>query len=112
VGRLADASISYSEPAEWRAAGRAQQFGALLDRCWRTRAYGDFYSYMLVAEGAVDIAAEPELNLWDVAALRPIVTQAGGRFTAIDGQPSGGTRCSALATNGLLHEEAMALLNG
>ena len=59
---------------------------------------------MLLAEGAVDIAAEPELSLWDVAALVPIVIEAGGRFTAIDGQPSGGTVRSALATNGLLHE--------
>ncbi len=112
VARLADASISYSEPGEWRAAGRLAQFRTLLDGCWRTRAYGDFYSYMLVAEGAVDIAAEPELSLWDVAALVPIVTESGGRFTAIDGQPSGGTVGSALATNGPLHPEVMALLNG
>ena len=108
----ADASLSYSEPAEWRSAGQETQFQALLDACWRTRAYGDFYSYMLVAEGAVDLAAEPELSLWDVAALIPIVTEAGGRFTGIDGQPSGGTTVSALATNGLLHADAVALLNG
>ena len=62
---------------------------------------------MLVAEGAVDVAAEPELSLWDVAALIPIVTEAGGRFTAIDGQPSGGTVRSALATNGLLHDQVL-----
>jgi histidinol-phosphatase len=111
VGRLDDASISYSEPGEWRAAGRLAQFQALLDGCWRTRAYGDFWSYMLVAEGAVDIATEPDLNLWDVAALVPIVTEAGGRFTAIDGQPSGGTVGSALATNGLLHGDVVTLLN-
>jgi histidinol-phosphatase len=111
VRSTADASLSYSEPAEWQAAGRARQFQALVDACWRTRAYGDFYSYVLVAEGAVDIAAEPELSLWDVAALVPIVTEAGGRFTAIDGQPSGGTTVSALATNGLLHRDAVALLN-
>ena len=79
---------------------------------WRARAYGDFYSYMLVAQGAVDIAAEPELSLWDVAALRPIVTESGGRFSGIDGQPSGGTTVSALATNGLLHRDVVALLNG
>jgi len=112
VRSCADASLSYSEPAEWQAAGRARQFQALLDACWRTRAYGDFYSYMLLAEGAVDIAAEPELSLWDIAALVPIVTQAGGRFTAIDGQPSGGITFSALATNGPLHPEVVALLNG
>ena len=111
VSRLDDASLSYSEPGEWRAAGRLEQFLALLDACWRTRAYGDFYSYMLLAEGAVDIATEPELSLWDVAALVPIVVEAGGRFTAIDGQPSGGTARSALATNGLLHSDVVTLLN-
>jgi histidinol-phosphatase len=111
VGDLADASLSYSEPAEWALAGRADGFAALCDRCWRTRAYGDFYSYMLVAEGAVDVAAEPDLNLWDLAALIPIVTEAGGLFTAIDGQPSGGTASSALATNGLLHDQVTTLLN-
>ena len=82
VAELADASLSYSESAEWRAAGLSRRFAALCEACWRTRAYGDFYSYMLVAEGAVDVAAEPELSLWDVAALIPIVTEAGG---TIDG---------------------------
>jgi histidinol-phosphatase len=111
VAELADASLSYSEPAEWRLAGRESGFVALSENCWRTRAYGDFYSYMLVAEGAVDVAAEPELSLWDVAALVPIVTEAGGRLTAIDGQPSGGNLRSALASNSLLHEQALTLLN-
>ena len=111
VADLADASLSYSDPAEWRLAGRDAGFSALCERCWRTRAYGDFYSYMLVAEGAVDVAAEPHLNLWDVAALIPIVTEAGGLLTAIDGQPSGGTASSALATNGLLHRQVSMTLN-
>jgi len=111
VAQLSDASLSYSELSEWQAAGLAAQFAKLSERCWRTRGYGDFYSYMLVAEGAVDIAAEPELSLWDVAALIPIVTEAGGTMTAIDGQPSGGNLSSALASNGLLHGEGLALLN-
>ncbi|MEP6560554.1 MAG: inositol monophosphatase family protein [Nakamurella sp.] len=111
VANLADASLSYSELSEWRPAGREKQFADLCERCWRTRAYGDFYSYMLVAEGAVDIAAEPELSLWDVGALIPIVIEAGGMMTAIDGQPSGGNLRSALASNGLLHGEGLALLN-
>lgn len=111
VAELADASLSYSEPADWRLAGRESAFAALCESCWRTRAYGDFYSYMLLAEGAVDIAAEPELSLWDVAALVPIVTEAGGTFTGIDGQPSGGNLRSALASNGLLHDQVATLLN-
>jgi histidinol-phosphatase len=112
VADLADASLSYYDLSEWRLAGMPDGFATLADSCWRTRAYGDFYSYMLVAEGAVDIAAEPELSLWDVAALIPIVIEAGGRFTAIDGQPSGGSASSALATNGQLHPQVVTVLNG
>jgi len=111
VANLEDASLSYSEPAEWRAAGLTAEFDELCRSCWRTRAYGDFYSYMLLAEGAVDVATEPELNLWDVAALIPIVTEAGGRVTGINGHPSGGTVRSALATNGRLHDQVVTLLN-
>jgi histidinol-phosphatase len=112
VSTIADASLSYSDPAEWEGSGRGRGFRAVMDECWRTRAYGDFYSYMLVAEGAVDIAAEPELSLWDVAALVPIVRAAGGLLTSVDGQPSGGTANSALATNGLLHDAVVARLAG
>ncbi len=116
VGELPDASLSFSEMSEWRAPhipeGLADAFGAVCDSCWRTRAYGDFYSYVLVAEGAVDIAAEPELNLWDLAALVPIVTEAGGRMTDVHGQPSSASSTSALATNGLLHGPVLEVLGG
>jgi len=116
VGELADASLSFSEMSEWRAPhvpdGLGDAFAAVCDACWRTRAYGDFYSYVLVAEGAVDIAAEPELSLWDLAALVPIVTEAGGRMTDVQGQPSGALTTSALATNGLLHGPVRAVLRG
>jgi histidinol-phosphatase len=67
---------------------------------------------VLVAEGAVDIAAEPDLSLWDLAALVPIVTEAGGRMTDVHGQPSGALSTSALATNGLLHGPVLAALRG
>ena len=116
VGDLADASLSFSEMSEWRGphvpAGLGDAFAAVCDACWRTRAYGDFYSYVLVAEGAVDIAAEPDLSLWDLAALVPIVTEAGGRMTDVQGQPSGALTTSALATNGLLHGPVRAVLQG
>ncbi|GGM07584.1 inositol monophosphatase family protein [Nakamurella endophytica] len=111
VRRLEDASVSYSEVGEWAAAGRGDRFAALLDQAWRTRAYGDFWSYVLVAEGAVDVAAEPELSLWDLAALVPVVREAGGRLTGVDGSPIGLHSTSALATNGLLHPAVTALLN-
>jgi histidinol-phosphatase len=107
VARIADASLSYSDLADWEAGlGR---FVDLARSAWRTRAYGDFWSHVLVAEGAVDISAEPVVNLWDVAALQIIVTEAGGTFTDLSGNPTpdGG---SVLCTNGLLHEEVLSRL--
>ena len=109
VAALDDASFSYSSAESWEDIGQEEAFAALTRRCWRTRGYGDFWSYMLVAEGAVDIAAEPELKVWDMAALDVIVTEAGGRFTSLAGEP-GPWGANALATNGRLHEAAMAYL--
>ena len=111
VRRLEDASFSYSSVHGWDQRGRLDDFLSLSRRCWRTRAYGDFWSYMLLAEGAVDIAAEPDLELYDMAALDVIVREAGGRFSALDGNdgPFGG---DALASNGHLHEAALAFLGG
>jgi histidinol-phosphatase len=109
VTDLADASLSFSSLSGWAALGRRDAFVTLTDRVWRTRAYGDFWSYMLVAEGAVDLAAEPELSLWDMAALAPIVTEAGGRFTGLDGVDGVG-QGNAAASNGLLHAEFLAAL--
>ena len=107
VSRLEDASVSYASLGGWDEIGKSQAMLALLRRCWKTRAFGDFWSYMLVAEGAVDIAAEPELKLWDMAALDIIVREAGGRFTSLAGEP-GPWGANAVATNGLLHDDAMA----
>ena len=107
VSRVEDASISCSSWTSWGAVGRQDEVLDLARSCWRERAYGDFWSYMLLAEGAVDIAAEPELGLHDMAALVPIVTEAGGRFTSLAGVdgPLGG---NAVATNGILHDEVLA----
>ncbi|QIK67145.1 histidinol phosphatase [Nocardioides sp. HDW12B] len=109
VSRLEDASFSYSSLDGWDHAGRLDDFLALSRHSWRTRAYGDFWSHMLVAEGAVDFAAEPELELYDMAALDVIVREAGGRFTSLDGRdgPHGG---NALASNGILHETVLGFL--
>ena len=109
VRRLEDASLSYSSLGGWEQRGRLDDFQALSRRCWRTRAYGDFWSYMLVAEGAVDLAAEPELEVYDMAALDIVVREAGGQFTSLDGAPGpfGG---NALASNGHLHEAALSFL--
>ena len=109
VTRLEDASLSYSSLSGWEQDGLLDGFLDLTRAVWRTRAYGDFWSYVLVAEGAVDVAAEPELALHDMAALVPIVTEAGGAFTSLEGEPGpfGG---SAVASNGHLHDQVLALI--
>ena len=109
VDQLADASLSYSSLSGWRDLGREEAFLGLTRDLWRTRAFGDFWSYMLVAEGAVDLAAEPQVALHDLAAPAIVVTEAGGRFTSLDGAdgPAGGT---SVATNGLIHDEVLQRL--
>jgi len=109
VTRIADGFLSYSSLGGWVESGRGRQFGQLLRTAARTRAFGDFWSYMLVAEGAVDMAAEPELALHDMAALVPIVTEAGGRFSSLDGKP-GPWGPGAVATNGHLHPAVLKVL--
>ena len=106
VGALSDASISYSDFVGW--GDRLEPFQKMLAHAWRTRGIGDFWSHMLVAEGAVDIAIEPKLAVWDMAALDIIVREAGGTFTNTAGQngPFGG---SGVSTHGLLHN---AVING
>jgi histidinol-phosphatase len=111
VRRLEDASFAYASLDGWDDRGQLDDVLSLMRRCWRTRGFGDFWSYMLLAEGAVDVAAEPELEVYDMAALDVIVREAGGRFTSLAGQdgPWGG---NALATNGHLHEAALSFLGG
>jgi histidinol-phosphatase len=107
VAAVEDASLSYSSFGGWHTAARGAQFLALVDRVWRSRAYGDFWSHMLVAEGAVDVSCEPEVSLWDLAALQVIVAEAGGRFSDLSGvdRADGG---SVVCTNGLLHDAEQA----
>jgi histidinol-phosphatase len=109
VRRLEDASLSYASLHGWEERGLLEDFISLTRRVWRTRAYSDFWSYMLVAEGAVDIATEPELAVYDMAAVDVIVREAGGTFTSLDGTdgPWGG---NALATNGHLHDAVLSFL--
>ena len=106
VAKLSDASISYSDFVGW--GDRLEPFQKMLAIAWRTRGIGDFWSHMLVAEGAVDVAIEPSLAVWDMAALDIIVREAGGAFTNTAGQngPFGG---SGVSTNGALHN---AVING
>jgi histidinol-phosphatase len=108
VSQLGDASITYSDFQGWGA--RRTNFEKLLDGAWRTRGLGDFWSHMLVAEGAVDVAIEPSLALWDMAALDLIVREAGGRFTSLDGV-DGPFGPNAISTNGALHGAILEAIN-
>jgi histidinol-phosphatase len=109
VSRLEDASFAYSSLGHWEELGRLDGFLDLTRVCWRTRGYGDFWPYMMVAEGSVDLCSEPELSVWDMAANEIIVREAGGRFTSLDGVPGpfGG---NAAASNGLVHEAMLGYL--
>lgn len=106
---LAEAHLSYDNFVGFEKKGLGAAALALERRCGRTRGFGDFWSHVLVAEGAVDVALEPEVAHWDVAAIQVIVEEAGGRFTDVSGhrRPDGG---SALSTNGRLHPEVLRIL--
>jgi histidinol-phosphatase len=109
VATLAEAHLCYDDVSGFEKYDLGEKFLDLARRCWRTRGFGDFWSHMLVAEGAVEIAIEPEVALWDVAAIQVIVAEAGGRFTSLAGEAraDGG---SAVSTNGRLHGEVLAAL--
>jgi len=109
VGDLPDASVAYSSLTGWEDQGRLPGLLRLSRTVWRTRAYGDFWSHVLVAEGAVDASFEPEVSLWDLAPLQVVVEEAGGRFTDLTGEAraDGG---SAVCSNGLLHDAVLAAL--
>jgi histidinol-phosphatase len=111
VAEIESASLSFSSLSGWAKLGLRDRFIDLTDTVWRVRGYGDFLSYCLLAEGAVDVAAEPEVSLWDLAALDVLVREAGGAFTSLDGTagPHGG---SVVATNGLLQEVVLNRLGG
>src|SRR5205085_10274909 len=85
ASHLADAHLSYDNFGGFEKRGLAGAALTLERRCARARGFGDFWSHVLVAEGAVDIALEPEVAHWDMAAIQPIVEEAGGRFTDIKG---------------------------
>jgi histidinol-phosphatase len=109
ISQISDASFSYSDEEYWRERGSYGGLRQLVDQSWRTRAYGDFLSHVLVAEGAVDIAAEPALMPWDMAALIPIVTESGGKITDFEGQAPLFGGC-AVTTNNHLHDAVLSVL--
>jgi histidinol-phosphatase len=109
VGELADAYLSTTHLGTWTKYRSRESYLSLVDATWENRAFGDFWQHCLVAEGAIDLAAEPIVSPWDVAAVQVLVEQAGGQFTDLDGVArfGGGT---ALSSNGLLHDAAVAML--
>ncbi len=110
VARLEDAHLSYDSVPDFEAVGLGEPFLALARRCARTRGLGDFWGHVLVADGSLDVSVEVGgMQLWDLAPLQVIVEEAGGRFTDLDGnaRADAGT---AVATNGLLHEDVLAAL--
>jgi histidinol-phosphatase len=111
VDTLAAASVSFQSLAQWDRAGRLDELTRLTRAVWRDRGYGDAWPYMLLAEGRLEFVAEFDVKEYDIAAHVPIVTEAGGRFTAFDGSDSISAR-SSLATNGLLHDAFLHLLHG
>ena len=111
VRDLGDAQMCFGGHEEWRQTGRLEALMALSQTCWRTRGYGDFWQYMLVAEGAAEIALDPAAALWDLAAPMVVVREAGGGFTDFSGNATaaGG---SGIGSNGLVHEAAREILTG
>lgn len=109
VDELAECQLCFGGLNGWRRAGRLEAFLDLAGRCKRTRGFGDFWMHMLVAEGSADVAVEPEVSLWDLAAVKVIVEEAGGRFTNLAGEAraDGG---SAVSTNGVLHDQVLGVL--
>lgn len=109
VDDLGGAQLSYDSVPGFAVRGLEERFVALLRRCARSRGFGDFWGHVLVAEGCVEVAVEPEVSPWDLAPLIVIVEEAGGRFTDLDGRArvDGG---SAVSTNGRLHEAVLAAL--
>ncbi len=109
IDTVREASVSFQSIAQWREAGELEALDRLTSAVWRDRAYGDAWPYMLLAEGRLELVAEFDVKEYDIAPYAVIIPEAGGRFTAFDGSDSISRR-SSLATNGILHDEFLALL--
>jgi histidinol-phosphatase len=109
IVRLEEASISVTNPSSMSRAGFESQYLGLSHRAWASRGFSDFWQYMLLAQGAVDVALDPVMNVWDYLPVQLIVEEAGGRCTDFAGEPPqhGG---SFVATNGVLHDAVLAAL--
>ena len=111
VSDLADTSISYNNAKGWDAAGKLDELIALQRAVWKATAIGDAWAYMLVAEGHMEAAGEWDMKPYDIAALMPIVQEAGGRFTSLEGE-DGPWKGSAFASNGRVHDTLLGYVTG
>jgi histidinol-phosphatase len=111
IARIEDAHVLHGSVEGFARAGLVDALATIASRCWHTNGYADFWIHLLVAEGAAEAAIEPEGALWDLAALKVIVEEAGGRFTDLRGNDSaaGGT---GLSSNGLVHEDVLGFVRG
>ena len=110
VSALADAQLCFANFRDWEPLGLGDAMLELGRQVWRAVGFGDFWGHMLVAEGAAEVMIEPELSWWDVAAVRPIVEEAGGRVTDLSGRPTRGPD-GCVTTNGALHDTVLGLLS-
>jgi histidinol-phosphatase len=109
VERLDDAHLCGPNERYFDEASLGDQYRSLARRCWRAVGFADFWGHALVAEGAVDLAVEPILGIWDIAALRVIVEEAGGRISDLTGDGwADGAPC--VTTNGKVHDEVLNLM--
>jgi histidinol-phosphatase len=109
IARLEDAHLFYSSISWFVKAGKEQAFLELARRTQRQRGFGDFYGFVLVAQGSGELMLEHGVHSWDMAALKPILEEAGGRLTDWQNHPTI-HRPDVIASNGLLHEEALRIL--
>ena len=111
VKTLDKAHVYYSSISWFKKAGRDRQFLQLVNLTERQRGFGDFYGFMMVAQGSGEIMIEHGVHAWDVAAIAPIIEEAGGKLTAWDGKLDI-DKPDVLATNGHLHDEALRIIMG
>jgi len=109
VSSLSDAYVSTTDLGAWVTYHSREAYVALVDACWESRAFGDFWQHVLVAEGSLDLSVDPIAYSWDLAAVQVLVTEAGGRFTDLTGRV-GFSHGNGLASNGLLHDAALGVL--
>jgi histidinol-phosphatase len=112
IADLSAAALSSGNLKTLAAGGRWSRYGALVARVDRIRGYGDFLHYHLLASGRIDAVIESDVNILDIAACVAIVTEAGGRFTDLDGAPVALGTTSVLATNGRIHAAILSALAG